>query len=65
MGSGWRLNGEIQIAQADVYYGYCLNDGIDEYCYWYPATDVVVTDTWIFTLSVQTDQRAADDCLGS
>jgi hypothetical protein len=40
-------NGEIQIAQADVYYGYCLTDGIDEYCYWYPATDVVVTDTWI------------------
>jgi len=40
-------NGEIQIAQADVYYGYCLTDGSDEYCYWYPATGVVVTDTWI------------------
>jgi hypothetical protein len=40
-------NGEIQIAQADVYYGYCLTDGIDEYCYWYSAADVVVTDTWI------------------
>jgi hypothetical protein len=47
--NGIRLaaNGEIQIAQADVYYGYCFTDGIDEYCYWYPATDVVVTDTWI------------------
>jgi hypothetical protein len=40
-------NGEIQIAQADVYYGYCFTDGIDEYCYWYSAADVVVTDTWI------------------
>jgi hypothetical protein len=40
-------NGEFQIAQADVYYGYCFTDGIDEYCYWYPATDVVVTDTWV------------------
>jgi len=40
-------NGEIQIAQADVYYGYCFTDGIDEYCYWYPAADVVVSDAWI------------------
>jgi hypothetical protein len=40
-------NGEVQIAQADVYYGYCITDGIDEYCYWYPASDVVVTDTWV------------------
>lgn len=40
-------NGEIQIAQADVYYGFCFTDGIDEYCYWYPAIDIVVTDTWI------------------
>jgi len=40
-------NGEIQVAQADVCYGYCFTDGIDEYCYWYSATDVVVTDTWI------------------
>jgi hypothetical protein len=40
-------NGEIQIAQADVYYGYCFDSGIDQYCYWYPATDVIVTDTWI------------------
>lgn len=40
-------NGELRIAQADVYYGYCFDSGIDEYCYWYPPTDVVVTDTWI------------------
>jgi hypothetical protein len=41
-------NGEIQLAQAvDVYYGYCFDTGLDEYCYWYPASDVVVTDTWI------------------
>jgi hypothetical protein len=41
-------NGGIQLAQAaDVYYGYCFDTGLDEYCYWYPASDVVVTDTWI------------------
>ena len=41
-------NGPIQLAQvADVYYGYCFDSGLDEYCYWYPASDVVVTDTWI------------------
>jgi hypothetical protein len=40
-------NGEVQIAQADIYYGYCITGGIDEYCYWYPASDIVVTDTWI------------------
>jgi hypothetical protein len=26
---------------------YCFDAGLDEYCYWYPATDVVVTDTWV------------------
>jgi hypothetical protein len=41
-------NGDIQLAQViDVYYGYCFDTGLDEYCYWYPAFDVVVTDTWI------------------
>jgi TRAP-type mannitol/chloroaromatic compound transport system substrate-binding protein len=41
-------NGEMRFAQAaDVYYGYCFDAGLDEYCYWYPASDVVVTDTWI------------------
>jgi hypothetical protein len=40
-------NGEFKIAQSDVYYAYCFQDGLDEYCYWYPATDVIVTDSWI------------------
>jgi hypothetical protein len=41
-------NEQIQLAQgADVYYGYCFDAGLDEYCYWYPAADVVVTDTWV------------------
>jgi hypothetical protein len=41
-------NGEFQLAQvADIYYGYCVDPGSDEYCYWYPASDVVVTDTWV------------------
>jgi hypothetical protein len=40
-------NGPIQLAQNDVYYGYCFDTATDEYCYWYTATDVIVTDTWI------------------
>jgi hypothetical protein len=41
-------NGPIQLAQAaDVYYGYCIDTGLDEYCYWYLASDVAVTDTWV------------------
>jgi hypothetical protein len=41
-------NGDIQLAQViDVYYGYCFDTGLDVYCYWYPASDVVVTDTWV------------------
>ena len=41
-------NGELRLAQAtDIYYGYCFDTGLDEYCYWYPASDVVVTDTWV------------------
>ena len=41
-------NGEVQLAQViDVSYGYCFDAGLDEYCYWYPASDVVVTDTWV------------------
>lgn len=39
-------NGPIRLAQADVYYGYCFDTGVDVYCYWYPAVDVVVTDPW-------------------
>ncbi len=41
-------NGDVRLAQVtDVYYRYCFDTGLDEYCYWYPATDVVVTDAWI------------------
>ena len=43
-------SGEIQLAQAVevvYYYGYCFDAGLDEYCYWYPAADVIVTDTWV------------------
>ncbi len=41
-------NSSTQLAQViDVYYGYCFDTGLDEYCYWYPASDVIVTDTWI------------------
>jgi hypothetical protein len=41
-------NNEIYIAQAvDVYYGYCFDTSIDVYCYWYPASDVIVTDAWV------------------
>lgn len=40
-------NGPVQLAQNEVYYGYCFDTATDEYCYWYTATDVIVTDTWI------------------
>ena len=40
-------NGAIRFAQADIYYAYCFDSGVDEYCYWYPATDVIVTDVWV------------------
>jgi hypothetical protein len=39
-------SGTIRLAQLDAYYGYCFDTGIDLYCYWYPATDVIVTDAW-------------------
>lgn len=39
-------NGPIRLAQADVYYGYCFDTGLDVYCYWYSSVDVIVTDTW-------------------
>ena len=39
--------GDMQLAQAEVYYGYCI-DSIDYVdCYWYPASDVVITDGWV------------------
>lgn len=40
-------NGALQLAQMDTYYyAYCFDTGVDFECYWYPATDVVVTDPW-------------------
>ena len=40
-------NGPVRLAQIEVYYGYCFDTATDEYCYWYTAADVIVTDTWI------------------
>jgi hypothetical protein len=39
-------NARIKLAQATDYYGYCFDTGVDVYCYWYPATDVIVADAW-------------------
>ena len=33
--------------QAVVYYAWCFDDGLDEYCYWYPADDVIVDASWV------------------
>jgi hypothetical protein len=36
-----------QVAQMDTYYyAYCFDTGTDIECYWFPASDVVVTDAW-------------------
>ena len=41
-------NGDIQLAQMEVwYYGYGFDTGVEEIYYWYPAEDVIVTETWI------------------
>ena len=41
-------NGDIQLTQVDVYYyAYGFDTGVEEIYYWYPAEDVIVTDTWI------------------
>jgi hypothetical protein len=40
-------NGPIRLAQATDYYGYCFDSGVDVSCYWYPVTDVIVTDAWV------------------
>ena len=38
----------VQLAQAAVvYYAWCFDDGLDEYCYWYPAEVVIVDGSWI------------------
>jgi hypothetical protein len=40
--------GGTQLAQAEAYYyGYCFDTGTDLECYWYPASDVIVTDGWV------------------
>lgn len=38
-------NGLVQLAQADISYGYCFDDGVEENCYWYTADDVLVAET--------------------
>ena len=38
----------FEVAQGDVWwYAYCFDDGFDEYCNWYPAVYVVITDGWV------------------
>jgi len=38
-----------QLAQTIVYtsYGWCFDDGLDVYCYWYPADVVIVDASWV------------------
>ena len=38
---------DVQLAQAAVYYAWCFDDGLDEYCYWYPADVFVVDGSWV------------------
>ena len=41
-------NGDIHLAQVDVYYyAYGFDTGLEEIYYWYPAEDVIVTDIWV------------------
>jgi hypothetical protein len=41
-------SGDIHLAQVDVYYyAYGFDTGLEEVYYWYPAEDVIVTDTWV------------------
>jgi hypothetical protein len=41
-------NGDIHLAQVDVYYyAYGFDTGLEEIYYWYPAEDVIVTETWV------------------
>jgi hypothetical protein len=38
----------LQLAQVDVYYyGWGFDTGVEEVYYWYPASDVVIEDTWV------------------
>jgi hypothetical protein len=37
----------VDIAQdAIIYYAWCFDDGVDLYCYWYPADVVIVDAGW-------------------
>lgn len=48
--SGIKLaaNGDVRLAQVDVYYyAYGFDTGTEVIYYWYPAEDVIVTDTWV------------------
>ncbi len=39
---------DVQLAQGAVYYyAWCFDDGVDEYCYWYPADVVIVDSSWV------------------
>ena len=40
---------DTQLAQTVVYtsYGWCFDDGLDVYCYWYPADVVIVDASWV------------------
>src|SRR5713101_2059268 len=39
---------EVQLAQGVVYYyAWCFDDGVDEYCYWYPADVVILDSSWV------------------
>jgi hypothetical protein len=41
-------NGGLKLAQVEVYYyAYGFDTGAEEIYYWYPAEDVIVTDTWV------------------
>ncbi len=41
-------NGDIRLAQVDVYYyAYGFDTGVEEVYYWYPSEDVIVTDAWV------------------
>ena len=41
-------NGDIQLAQMEIwYYGYGFDTGEEEIYYWYTADEVIVTETWI------------------
>ena len=40
--------GSVQLVQmVEYYYAWCFDDGIDEYCYWFPADVVIVDAGWV------------------